>query len=260
MISITILESLSLILKALLDHLLVQRMSPLFLLKALAVLMMLVLLMGFLSSCESNSSTETLESVPEPVVVKPNVVSQPKVWPDAPIIEEYESDSDDEYVIQPSKEHERPSFAFIDTVKHVKTSRDTVKEQNTYINTAGVKAVSDVRGIKETAVKPSADPTMHDPSPKWLVDVPGTCLETRPTLLNIKTIIVAMLLLELCDIENKINEELVDQEDQAFLEELERLKRQEKEANDVAGALRKEFAQDNKDLLLQAGAAKANHY
>ncbi|GKB68933.1 hypothetical protein Tco_0930345 [Tanacetum coccineum] len=26
-------------------------------------------------------------------------------WPDALIIEEYESDSDDEYVIQPSKEH-----------------------------------------------------------------------------------------------------------------------------------------------------------
>ncbi|GKA31900.1 copia protein [Tanacetum coccineum] len=83
-------------------------------------------------SCESNSSTETLESVPEPVVVEPNVVSQPKVWPDAPIIEEYESDSDDEYVIQPSKEQERPSFAFIDTVKHVKTPRETVKEQNTY--------------------------------------------------------------------------------------------------------------------------------
>ncbi|GKA12081.1 hypothetical protein Tco_0691627 [Tanacetum coccineum] len=71
-------------------------------------------------SCESNSSTETLESVPEQVVVEPNVVSQPKVWPDAPIIEEYESDSDDEYVIQPSKEQERPSFASIDTVKHVK--------------------------------------------------------------------------------------------------------------------------------------------
>ncbi|GJV15067.1 putative ribonuclease H-like domain-containing protein [Tanacetum coccineum] len=41
----------------------------------------------------------------------------------------YESDSDDEYVIQPSKEQERPSFAF---VKHVKTPRETVKEQNTY--------------------------------------------------------------------------------------------------------------------------------
>ncbi|GJU53633.1 putative ribonuclease H-like domain-containing protein [Tanacetum coccineum] len=75
-------------------------------------------------SCESNSSTETLESMPEPVVVEPNVVSQPKVWPDAPIIEEYESDSDDEYVIQPSKEQERPSFAFI--------PMETVKEQKTY--------------------------------------------------------------------------------------------------------------------------------
>ncbi|GJW16553.1 putative ribonuclease H-like domain-containing protein [Tanacetum coccineum] len=80
-------------------------------------------------SCESNSSVETLESMPEPVVVEPKVVSQPKVWSDAPIIEEYESDSDDEYVIQPSKEQEKPSSAF---VKHVKTPRETVKEQNTY--------------------------------------------------------------------------------------------------------------------------------
>ncbi|GJW04868.1 putative ribonuclease H-like domain-containing protein, partial [Tanacetum coccineum] len=82
-------------------------------------------------SCETNSSVETLESVPEPVVVEPKVVSQPKVWSDAPIIEEYESDSDDEYVIEPSKEQEKPSFAFVNTVKHVKTPRETVKEQNT---------------------------------------------------------------------------------------------------------------------------------
>ncbi|GKG49213.1 hypothetical protein Tco_0515665, partial [Tanacetum coccineum] len=46
-------------------------------------------------------------------------------------------------------------------------------------------------------------------------------------------------------------------EDQAFLEELERLKRQEKEANDAAEALRKDFAQDTKDLFLQAGATRA---
>ncbi|GJR18199.1 hypothetical protein Tco_0966726 [Tanacetum coccineum] len=38
---------------------------------------------------ESNPSVETLESMPEPVVVEPKVVSQPKVWSDAPIIEEY---------------------------------------------------------------------------------------------------------------------------------------------------------------------------
>ncbi|GJW55747.1 ribonuclease H-like domain-containing protein [Tanacetum coccineum] len=40
---------------------------------------------------------ETLESMREPVVNETNVVSQPKVWSDAPIIEEYESDSDDDY-------------------------------------------------------------------------------------------------------------------------------------------------------------------
>ncbi|GKB22285.1 putative ribonuclease H-like domain-containing protein [Tanacetum coccineum] len=56
----------------------------------------------------------------------------------------------------------------------------------------------------------------------------------------------------------KTNEKPVDQEDQAFLDELERLKRQEKEANDAAEALRKEFAQDTEDLLLQAGAARAS--
>ncbi|GJY17051.1 hypothetical protein Tco_0388542 [Tanacetum coccineum] len=50
-------------------------------------------------SCESNSSVETLESVPEPVVV------EPKVWSDAPIIEQYESDM---------------------------MNMETVKEQNTY--------------------------------------------------------------------------------------------------------------------------------
>ncbi|GJX55263.1 putative ribonuclease H-like domain-containing protein, partial [Tanacetum coccineum] len=55
------------------------------------------------------------------------------------------------------------------------------------------------------------------------------------------------------------NEEPVDQEDQAFLEELERLKRQEKEANDATEALRKEFAQEGKDLLFQAGAARATN-
>ncbi|GKE38760.1 hypothetical protein Tco_1462165 [Tanacetum coccineum] len=83
-------------------------------------------------SCKSNSSVETVESVPEPVVVEPKVVSQPKVLSDAPIIEEYGLDSDDEYVIQPSKEQEKPSFACVNTVKHVKTPRETVKEQNTY--------------------------------------------------------------------------------------------------------------------------------
>ncbi|GJX44388.1 hypothetical protein Tco_0261064 [Tanacetum coccineum] len=54
-------------------------------------------------------SVETLESVPKPAVNEPKAVNKPKVWSDAPIIEEYESDvSDDEYMIKPSKEQEKP--------------------------------------------------------------------------------------------------------------------------------------------------------
>ncbi|GKF75418.1 hypothetical protein Tco_0224862, partial [Tanacetum coccineum] len=56
----------------------------------------------------------------------------------------------------------------------------------------------------------------------------------------------------------KTDEKPVDKEDQVFLDELERLKRQEKDAIDAAEALRKEFAQETEDLLLQAGAAKAS--
>ncbi|GJV45736.1 ribonuclease H-like domain-containing protein [Tanacetum coccineum] len=55
---------------------------------------------------------ETLESVPKPAVNEPKAVSKPKVWSDAPIIEEYKSDNDDEYVIKPSKEQEKPNYDF----------------------------------------------------------------------------------------------------------------------------------------------------
>nr|GFA05846.1 putative ribonuclease H-like domain-containing protein [Tanacetum cinerariifolium] len=61
------------------------------------------------------------------------------------------------------------------------------------------------------------------------------------------------------DTDSKTNEELVDQPDQAFLEELKRLKRQEKDATNAAETLRKTFAQSTKDLLLQAGATRASN-
>ncbi|GJX13884.1 putative ribonuclease H-like domain-containing protein [Tanacetum coccineum] len=48
------------------------------------------------------------------------------------------------------------------------------------------------------------------------------------------------------------------EEAQVFLDELEKLKRQEKEPNEEAEALRKEFAQDTENLVIQAGAAKAS--
>nr|GFC35538.1 ribonuclease H-like domain-containing protein [Tanacetum cinerariifolium] len=70
-------------------------------------------------------------TVPKPVEYKSKVVNEPKVWSDAPIIEEYVSDSDDENVSKASEEQEKPSCAFIDTVKHVKTLRQTIQDQQT---------------------------------------------------------------------------------------------------------------------------------
>ncbi|GKA41009.1 hypothetical protein Tco_0733602 [Tanacetum coccineum] len=79
-------------------------------------------------TCESNISAEPSELVSEPVVNESNVECQPKVWSAAPIIEEYESDSEDECVFIPTKQQETPSFAN----KHVKTPRETVKNQFTH--------------------------------------------------------------------------------------------------------------------------------
>ncbi|GKE79282.1 hypothetical protein Tco_1545402, partial [Tanacetum coccineum] len=81
-----------------------------------------------LDTCDSNISTEPSELVSEPVVNKSNVEVQPKVWSDAPIIEEYESDSDDEYVSVQTKGLDTPSFAN----KQVKTPRKNVKNQSTH--------------------------------------------------------------------------------------------------------------------------------
>ncbi|GJR12838.1 putative ribonuclease H-like domain-containing protein, partial [Tanacetum coccineum] len=78
---------------------------------------------------------------------------QPKVWSDAPIIEEYESDSEDEYVSIPTKEQETPSFANPATVltrtgkipvstarasstKNVSTARQSFNRQTVLTSTA----------------------------------------------------------------------------------------------------------------------------
>nr|GEZ41119.1 hypothetical protein [Tanacetum cinerariifolium] len=70
------------------------------------------------ASCESDSSVETSTSMPEPVENASKVFCEPKVWTDAPIIKEYESDSDNGSVSNVQEDKEKPSFAFTDSVKH----------------------------------------------------------------------------------------------------------------------------------------------
>ncbi|GJW67725.1 putative ribonuclease H-like domain-containing protein [Tanacetum coccineum] len=62
-------------------------------------------------TCESDCSVETHESLPEQTVNEPKVVSQPKVWSDAPIIEEYESDSADSNVSHNQQKKRTPRIA-----------------------------------------------------------------------------------------------------------------------------------------------------
>ncbi|GKF58159.1 hypothetical protein Tco_0171696, partial [Tanacetum coccineum] len=80
-----------------------------------------------LDASDSNISTETSELVFEPVVNETHIEVLPKVWSDAPIIEEYKSDSDDENVTMQTKRLDTPSFAN----KQVKTPRENVKNQST---------------------------------------------------------------------------------------------------------------------------------
>nr|GEW76741.1 ribonuclease H-like domain-containing protein [Tanacetum cinerariifolium] len=80
------------------------------------------------ASCESDSSVDTTTSMPEPVENALKLISKPKVWTDTPIIEEYESDRDNDLVSNVQEDKEKPSFAFTDSIKNVKTSRENVKE------------------------------------------------------------------------------------------------------------------------------------
>nr|GEZ21694.1 hypothetical protein [Tanacetum cinerariifolium] len=64
------------------------------------------------ASCKSDSSVETSSSMPEPVENASKVVCEPKVWTGAPIIEEYESDSDNDLVSNVQEHKEKPSFDF----------------------------------------------------------------------------------------------------------------------------------------------------
>ncbi|GJT33872.1 putative ribonuclease H-like domain-containing protein [Tanacetum coccineum] len=135
---------------------------------------------------------ETLTSMPEPVVNEPKVVSQPKVWSDAPIIEEYESDSDDEHVSLPQKNKKHLSFALlilqaaptnaarkVNTVKPICTTAPRINFSNQKVNTAEVKAVSAVGEKGKTVVKPSAGCNWRIKRHYWNKDVPHKALENK---------------------------------------------------------------------------------
>nr|GEU69245.1 putative ribonuclease H-like domain-containing protein [Tanacetum cinerariifolium] len=266
------------------------------------------------ASCDSNSSLETLKSVPKQVKSKPKAVSKPKVWSDAPIIEEYESNSDDENVSTATVEQEIHSCASINTVQHVKSPRcsrhmtgnkaylveyqdfnggpvafggskgqitDTeclvlspdfklpdenqvllrvLRQHNMY--SFNLKHIVPSRGPKEANNNVGTQDNLNAGNSKTEAEH-----VTKYFVLPLWSSYTSTVKCSKAkngdeklneDTGSKTNKEPVDQKGQAFLEELEKLKRQEKEANDAAASLRKSFAQSTKDLLLQAGTAKAS--
>ncbi|GJT15212.1 ribonuclease H-like domain-containing protein [Tanacetum coccineum] len=74
------------------------------------------------SRIESTASKSSKDSLEQPKDVRPS----------APIIEEWESDSDDDCVIRPSFEQNKPSYAKINFVISDENTRKSVIEQHTY--------------------------------------------------------------------------------------------------------------------------------
>ncbi|GJR39826.1 ribonuclease H-like domain-containing protein [Tanacetum coccineum] len=92
---------------------------------------------GLDDSVYKTNVSETITSVPrnESTAFKSSKDSleQPKdVTPSAPIIKEWESDSDDDCVFRPLIEQNKPSYANINFVKSDENTRKSVIEQNTY--------------------------------------------------------------------------------------------------------------------------------
>nr|GEU40158.1 hypothetical protein [Tanacetum cinerariifolium] len=110
------------------------------------------------ASCESDSSVEPSTSMPELVKNASKVFYKTKVWTDAPIIEEYELDSNNDSVSNVQEDKDKPSFAFTDFVKHVKTSRKNIKETCTTNHSPEIEKQD--KNIKETGT------TNHSPKIK----------------------------------------------------------------------------------------------
>ncbi|GJW69427.1 retrovirus-related pol polyprotein from transposon TNT 1-94 [Tanacetum coccineum] len=92
---------------------------------------------GLDDSVYKTNVSKTITSVPrnESTASKSskNSLEQPKdVRPSAPIIEEWESDNDDDCLTRPSIEQNKPSYAKINFVKSVENTRKSVIEQNKY--------------------------------------------------------------------------------------------------------------------------------
>ncbi|GJT76565.1 ribonuclease H-like domain-containing protein [Tanacetum coccineum] len=168
-------------------------------------------------TCESNISTEPSELVSEPVVNDSNVECQPKVWSDAL--------------------HERKGPTWLFDLDYLTDSMNyhPVSSENQANLHAGQQEANQNAGTEE--IIDSGDSDKEDESAQDCFVLPIWPSYSSPITPALTT-------------DDK--REGPREEEQVFMDELERLKKQEKEAYEEAEALRKKF----ETLVIQEGAAK----
>nr|GEW29676.1 retrovirus-related Pol polyprotein from transposon TNT 1-94 [Tanacetum cinerariifolium] len=210
------------------------------------------------ASCDSNSSVETLKSVPKPVTNDPKAVSKPKVWSDAPIIK-----------------HMTENKAYL--VDYQEFNGGLVAFRGSKGQITGIKReYSNARTLQQNRVVERKNRTLIEDARTMLADsfLPNTfwakAVSTACYLLN--RILVTKP-------QNKTPYELLtgkfeEKSNEGFLvgyslsSKAFRPITVENKANKIAGPketnnsaaenLRKMFAKSTEDLLLQAGAARAS--
>ncbi|GJS90570.1 putative ribonuclease H-like domain-containing protein [Tanacetum coccineum] len=229
-----------------------------------------------LKLCLQTQSQETHESMPETIVIEPTVVTQPKVWNDAPIIEEYESDSEDEHVElnkQKGKgnvqKENKPAWNNVQRVNHKNQFVPTTDYPQRALQNKGIvdsgcsRHMTGNKAYLAEYQDFNGGPVAFRGSKGYITGKEAESAQdyfVLPIWSSYTSTVKSSKAMNAGENPNKnhdlkTDEKPIDNEDQVFLDEL---KSQEKDANDAVEALRKEFAQDTEDLLLQAGAAKAS--
>ncbi|GJW34753.1 hypothetical protein Tco_0057673 [Tanacetum coccineum] len=205
-------------------------------------------------TCESDCSVETHESLSEPTLNEPKVVNQLKVRSDAPIIEEYESDSEDEHDY-PHRALKNKGIVDSGCSRHMTGNKAYLAEFQDFnggpVAFGGSKGYITGKGKIKTGKLDFEDVLLCERtsafqslsvSQMWKE---FACLIAKAQLMN--------LTIGIGDESEKVKRGIT-----VFLDELERIKRQEMKANKEVEALRKEYAQETENLVIQAGAAKAS--
>ncbi|GKC49416.1 hypothetical protein Tco_1072161, partial [Tanacetum coccineum] len=215
------------------------------------------------NSCESNSSKETLKSMPEPIVNEPKVDVPHKSLENKGIVDSGCSRhmTGNKAYLAEYQDYNGGPVAFGGSKCYI-TGKDKIKtgkldfedvcfvKELQHFNLFSVSQMCDKKNkvlFTDTKCLKEAN---HSAGTQDNINAENSKMEAEsaqdyfvlPIWSSYTSTVKSLEAKNKGEKPNKTNEKPVDQEDQVFLEDLERLKSQEKEVNDAAEALRKKFA------------------